>query len=89
MPGIRTDADAKPPAPMSFADLGDIIDVTDLCKVTRLDKKTVLKAIHAGQLPAWFPGGNATLGEPTDHPVRVGQMNPIHLMERINSHSRI
>jgi len=53
---------ARPDQAISFDDLPAIVSLSDVCKATRIDKKTVLKAIHAGSLPAWFPGGNPQLG---------------------------
>jgi len=61
-PKIATEADAARPKELAFGDLGDIVSLGELCEATRLDKKTILGAIHAGKLPAWFPGGNAQIG---------------------------
>jgi len=61
-PRPPTDEDVKRPAGLTFDNLPDIVTVTEVCDVTRLDKKTVLKAIHGGTLPAWFPAGSAKLG---------------------------
>ncbi len=61
-PRIPSDAGVRKPAALSFADLDEIISVADLRRATGLDKATILKAIHAGALPAWYPGGNTMLG---------------------------
>jgi excisionase family DNA binding protein len=61
-PRIPTDEDVRRPAGLSFDNLPDIVTVAEVCDATRLDKKTVLKAIHGKALPAWFPGGSAQLG---------------------------
>lgn len=61
-PKIATDEDARRPARMSLDQLGDIVTVSEVAEVCRLDKKTVLKAIHSGTLPAFFPAGSQYLG---------------------------
>lgn len=61
-PKIPSEADVTRPHPLAFDDLGDIVSLGELCEATRLNKKTVLIAIHEGKLPAWFPGGNAQIG---------------------------
>ena len=61
-PRIASEADVAPPRKLEFSDLGDVVSLGKLCEVTGLDKKTILVAIHAGKLPAWFPGGNPQIG---------------------------
>ena len=57
-----TDMDATRPAEADYDSAGDTVSVKDICDLTRLNKKTVLAAIHSGLLPAWFPGGNSQIG---------------------------
>lgn len=61
-PKIPTDADTVRPADFALISPEDTMSPKDICDVTRLNKKTVLAAIHGGLLPAWFPGGNPQVG---------------------------
>lgn len=61
-PRPPTDHDVVKPAGLSFDDLPAIVTASEVADATRLNKKSVLQAIHKGDLPAWFAGGNPVLG---------------------------
>ena len=51
-----------PSTAMTFDDLPAIVSLSEVVKATRINKKTILRAIHGGKLPAWYPGDNPQLG---------------------------
>lgn len=59
---IPTESDAVQPARPATLNPDDYIGLSEVCSQTRMDKKTILAAIHAGKLPAFWPGGNHQVG---------------------------
>lgn len=52
-----------PPAPIPLDEARTVaVPIATAVAETGVDKKTLLGAIHAGKLPAWWPGGNPILG---------------------------